>query len=326
MHRDAPPSREVLKRSRSDGPAGPGASAGSTLVGACAGTPRLAKPPIRLEHDHWLEVRSFNGATGHERHQPAGNCTGASSGIGKELARCAAERGFDLVVVADEPSIAEVAAELRDGGPSVEPVEADLATTEGVDRLLAAIGGRTVDLLCANAGRGLGDCFVDQDFGQARHVIDTNVTGTLYLVHAVARRMVARGEGRVLFTGSIAGFTPGTFNAVYNASKAFIDSFAIALRHELKESGVSVTLLMPGATETRFFERAGLLDTKIGQSEKDDPAEVARTGFDAVMAGEEQVVSGWRNKLQAAASHVTPAGFQAEQHRKLAEPGSAAQD
>jgi short-subunit dehydrogenase len=111
--------------------------------------------------------------------------------------------------------------------------------------------------------------------------------------------------------------------AVYNSTKAFIDSFAIAMRHELKDSGVSVTVLMPGATQTRFFERADMMDTEVGTQEKDNPADAARDGYDAVMAGEEQVVSGWKNKMQVAAAHVTPAGTLAEQHRDMAEPGSA---
>jgi short-subunit dehydrogenase len=249
--------------------------------------------------------------------------TGASSGIGKELAKCCAREGIDLVIVADEPAIEPAAEALRSHGVSVDAVEADLATTEGVDRLMEATGNRDVDFLLANAGRGLAEGFLDQDWNEVRRVIDTNVTGTLYLVHRLGAAMVRRGSGRILFTGSIAGFMPGTFQAVYNASKAFIDSFAIALRHELKDTGVSVTVLMPGATQTRFFERAGLMDTKLGTGEKDNPADVAKVGFDAMMAGEDQVVSGFKNKLQAAAAHVTPAGMLAEQHRKMAEPGSA---
>ncbi|TIV44527.1 MAG: SDR family NAD(P)-dependent oxidoreductase, partial [Mesorhizobium sp.] len=202
-------------------------------------------------------------------------------------------------------------------------VEADLARENGADKLIAEIGDRDIDLLFLNAGRGLGRGFIDQDWNEARRVIDTNITGTVYLAHRLGRKMVGRGRGRILFTGSIAGFTPGTFQAVYNGTKAFIDSFAIALRHELKDSGVSVTVLMPGATQTRFFERADMMDTEIGVQEKDNPADVARDGYDALMAGEEQVVSGWKNKMQAAAAHVTPAGMLAEQHRNMAEPGSA---
>jgi short-subunit dehydrogenase len=204
----------------------------------------------------------------------------------------------------------------------VTVVEADLATTQGVDQLWAAAANRPVDALLANAGHGLGRAFLDQNFDEGRHVIDTNTTGTVYLVQLVGRAMRARGRGRILLTGSIAGFMPGTYQAVYNATKAFIDSFSFALRAELKDTGVTVTCLMPGATETDFFERADMLDTKVGQQEKDDPATVARIGFDAMMRGDGDVVSGWANKLRTAIASVTPAGLLAEQHRKMAEPGS----
>lgn len=250
--------------------------------------------------------------------------TGASTGIGYELARCCAVAGFDIIAAANEPEIHNAARELELLGAHVDALEADLSTTEGVDRLYAEIGGRPVDVLLANAGCGLGNGFLDQDFAAARHVIDTNVTGTLYLIQTIGRDMRQRGAGRILITGSIAGFIPGTFQAVYNASKAFINSFAYALRAELKDSGVSVTLLMPGATETAFFRRAGLLDTKIGQSKKDDAADVAATGFKAMMEGDGDVVTGWHNKVQSALANIVPASILAERHRKQAEPGSAA--
>jgi short-subunit dehydrogenase len=135
--------------------------------------------------------------------------------------------------------------------------------------------------------------------------------------------MRVRGQGRILITGSIAGFIPGTYQAVYNASKAFLDSFSFALRAEIADTGVTVTCLMPGATETDFFARADMLDTQIGQSEKDDPAEVAKVGFKAMMKGDGDVVSGWHNKLRSAIANVIPASMLAEQHRKRAAPGSA---
>jgi uncharacterized protein len=136
--------------------------------------------------------------------------------------------------------------------------------------------------------------------------------------------MRSRGKGRILITGSIAGFMPGTYQAVYNGTKAFLDSFSFALRKELEDSGVTVTCLMPGATETDFFERADMLDTKVGQGRKDDPADVAKTGFDAMMRGDGDVVSGWMNKLRSAIALVTPSSVLAEMHRKMAEPGSGA--
>ncbi len=255
--------------------------------------------------------------------KPFAIITGASSGIGLELAAICAQEGFDLLVAADRPEIHAAADRFKANGAAVTAVEADLATTDGVDQLWTAVAGRPVDALLANAGHGLGHAFLDQDFEDARHVIDTNVTGTIYLVQLAGRSMRARGQGRILLTGSIAGFMPGTYQAVYNGTKAFVDSFSFALRAELKGTGVTVTCLMPGATETDFFERADMLDTKVGQAQKDDPADVARLGFDAMMRGDGDVVSGWKNKLQSAIANITPAGILAEQHRRMAKPGSA---
>jgi uncharacterized protein len=254
--------------------------------------------------------------------RPLAIVTGASSGIGYELARLCAGHQYDLSIAADEMEIEQAAESLRALGGDVKFVNTDLATIDGVDELLSLTQGRPVDLLIANAGHGLGHGFLDQDFNKVRHVIDTNIVGTIYLIQKVARGMRDRKLGRILITGSIAGFMPGTFQAVYSATKAFIDSFSLALRAELKNSGVTVTCLMPGATDTRFFERVEMLDTKVGQEEKDSPAMVAKAGFDAMMRGEADVVTGWKNKIQATLAHVTPAGILAEQHRKMAEPGS----
>jgi short-subunit dehydrogenase len=257
--------------------------------------------------------------------RPFAIVTGASTGIGLELAKCCAEDGYDLLIAADEPEINTAAEELRRFGGEVQAIEADLATIEGVEQLLIAVDGRLVDALLANAGRGLGHAFLDQDFDEARRVVDTNITGTIYLLHRIGNVMRERGRGMILITGSIAGYIPGTFQAVYNGTKAFIDSFSIALRSELKNSGVTVTCLMPGATETQFFERAGLEDTKIGTAKKADPAGVAKDGYAAMKKGEADIVSGLGNKLRVAAASVTPGTVLAEQHRKTAEPGSGRQ-
>ena len=255
--------------------------------------------------------------------RPLAVVTGASSGIGLELAKQAARNGYDLVIGADEP-MEQAAAELQALGAEVTSVQADLATRQGVDQLLAGAGGRPIEALFANAGHGLGGAFLDQDFNDVQHVIHTNITGTIYLLQQVARAMVKLGRGRILITGSIAGFQPGSFQAVYNGTKAFIDSFSLALRNELKDTGVTVSCLMPGVTDTHFFARANMLDTKLGQQDdKADPAEVAKIGYDAMMKGEADVVAGWKNKMQAALLRVTPAEMVAEQHRKLAEPGTA---
>ncbi len=249
--------------------------------------------------------------------------TGASTGIGYELARCCAKAGFDLLIAADEPGIEAAATSLRGEGATVEAVQADLATVDGVDTMLAAAGGRPIAALLANAGRGLGHGFVDQDWADILRVINTNVTGTTYLLHKALPAMKQRGSGRVLITGSIAGFMPGTYQAVYNASKAFLDSISFAIRAELKDTGITVTCLMPGATETEFFERADMMDTNVGTAKKDDAAMVAQKGFEAMMKGEGDVVTGWHNKLQAAIAHITPAPVLAELHRKMAAPGTA---
>jgi uncharacterized protein len=252
--------------------------------------------------------------------RPLAIVTGASSGIGFELARECRDNGFDLLICADEPEIEQAAGKLRESGANVEAVEADLSGKPGVETLCAAINGRKVDALLANAGRGLGRGFLEQDPDDWVHVVNTNITGTLLLVQKVARDMVAAKSGRILITGSIAGFMPGTYQAVYNGTKAFLDSFSFALRHEIAESGVSVTCLMPGATETEFFERADMLDTKFGQQSKDDPAMVARKGFEAMMSGKGDVITGWQSKLQAAIASVAPAGMVAELHRRKAQP------
>src|ERR1700710_2017977 len=233
--------------------------------------------------------------------------TGASTGIGLELAKCCARDGFDLLIAADEEEIDNAAIAIRKLGANVAAVQADLSTTEGVDRLYAAANGRPVDALLANAGRGLGRAFLDQDFRRARLVIDTNVTGTVYLIHKVGNDMRARNMGKILITGSIAGFIPGSFQAVYNGTKAFLDSFSFALREELRDTKVTVTCLMPGATETEFFERAGLMDTAIGTAKKDDAGEVAKSGYDAMMKGEGDVVTGLKNKITTSVANVTPA-------------------
>jgi len=256
--------------------------------------------------------------------RPLAVVTGASSGIGYHLALLAVQHGYDLVVAADRP-LQQAAADFRAAGAEqVHAVQTELASKQGVDELIDRLQGHEVDALMANAGHGLGGPFLEQGFEDIQHVIDTNVTGTLYLIQHVARGMVARGRGRILVTGSIAGLQPGAFHAVYNGSKAFIDSFAQALRNEIRDTGVTVSLLMPGATDTEFFERAHLQDTRLGADmKKDDPAMVARAGFDAMLKGEADVVAGWKSKLQVIGSKVMPAQAVAQMHRKLAEPGSA---
>jgi uncharacterized protein len=250
--------------------------------------------------------------------------TGASSGIGLEIAKLAAEDGYDLIVAADTPFV-EAGPALKELGVNVNQIEADLASQQGLDQLLTQIGDRPVDVLVANAGHGLGHGFLDQDPKEWMHVLNTNVTGTLLLIQPIVRRMVERGEGKVLITGSIAGHMAGSFQAVYNGSKAFIDSFAAALNEELRDSGVTVTCLKPGATETEFFHRAELDDTKVGQAKKDDPADVAKAGWEAMKNGEPAVIYGLKNKMQVAAAGMMTDATTATLHRAQAEPGSGSE-
>jgi short-subunit dehydrogenase len=192
-----------------------------------------------------------------------------------------------------------------------------------VEKLVTAVGDRPVDALLANAGRALGDAFLDQDLDEALRVVNTNVIGTVLLVHRLGRKMRARGQGRILITSSIAAFAPAPFMALYNASKAFLHSFSFALRDELKGSGVSVTCLLPGLTATDIFRRAHSEDTKLATDPKMDPGEVAEQGFEAMQEGRAEVIPGWDNKLTVAQESIAPAEITAAKTRELTEPGTA---
>jgi uncharacterized protein len=269
-----------------------------------------------------------NGVTTRER--PLALVTGASSGIGKELAGQFAENGFDLLIAAEDSAIESVAGELRTGGADVEAVQVDLSKPDGVEQLYSRVSSlrRPLQAAALNAGVGAGGAFVGETkLEDELRIIDLNVRSTVHLAKLVLSDMVDRDEGRVLFTSSIASTMPGAFQAVYNASKSFVQSFALALRNELKDTNVTITSLMPGPTDTEFFERADMLDTKVGSEQKDDPAEVARDGFEAMMAGEERVVSAsLKTKLQARASRIMPDSAKAQMHRQMAEPGSGKRD
>ncbi len=240
---------------------------------------------------------------------PLALVTGASSGIGLELARQFTSNGYDVVVAADDARIEQAAADLRSSGRQVVPVQVDLSTPEGVVELYAAAtqGGRALDAVALNAGIAAGGPFHEHQLEDDLRVVDLNVRSTVHLAGLVVRDMVARGQGKVLVTSSIAAKAPGPFHTTYAASKAFVHSFAEGIRVELKGTGVTVTSLMPGPTDTLFFERSGMQDTRIANGPKDDPAEVAADGFAALMAGKDHVVAGARrNQIQASLFSVTP--------------------
>lgn len=261
---------------------------------------------------------------------PLAVVTGASSGIGLALAKEFAAHDFDLIIAAEDAGLDAAGLALSGDGRQMQMVRTDLATPGGVEELVARVtaADRPVDALVINAGVGVGGSFAGADttLGDQLEVVDLNVRSSVHLAKRLLPAMVANGSGRVMFTSSIAAVSPGPFQAVYNASKAFLLSLSEGLREELRETGVTVTALLPGPTDTEFFERAGLQDTKLGAGEKDDPAEVAKQGYAAMMAGEHRVVAGSvTNKAQVAAANVLPDPALAAQHRKQSEPGSASE-
>jgi len=241
--------------------------------------------------------------------RPLALVTGASSGIGRELAKQFASNGFDVIVAAEDDAITEAAIELRASGVTAEPVQVDLSLAEGVEELYlrATEGGRRLDAVAINAELGTsGDFARDDDLESELRLVDLNVRSAVHLAKRVLHDMAERGTGRVLFT-STAGTVPGPHHVVYAASTAFLRSFAEALRYELRDTDVTVTALLPGATDTDFFARADMEDSKAADGKKDDPADVARDGFEALMRGDDKVVAGsFRNKAAAAAARILP--------------------
>jgi uncharacterized protein len=252
--------------------------------------------------------------------------TGASSGIGFELAKQFAQHGFDLLIVAEDSGVHIAADKLKANGARVEALQVDLATYHGVEELCARIMNmdHPLDALAINAGVGVGGPFLKTDLKEELNLINLNITSVVHLTKRILPDMVSRNAGRILITASVASEMPAPFEAVYGASKAFDLSFAEAIRNELKDTNITITALQPGTTNTNFFHRAHMEDTKVGAGEKDDPADVARDGFEALMAGKDHVVAGsLKNKFQTTMAQILPNSVVAEQHRKVAEPGSA---
>lgn len=250
--------------------------------------------------------------------------TGASSGIGLELARRFAEHGYDLMIAADDSGIHDAAQKLGRSGVNIRPIQVDLRTGKGVEELYRQVSteGRPLDAAALNAGVGLGGAFLDSTVQDALALIDLNVRSTVHLAKLVLPDMVRRNSGKVLFTSSIASTMPGSYQAVYNASKSFIQSLSEALHDELRDTGVTVTALMPGPTDTNFFRRAGMAGTRMGRmSRKDDPAEVAREGFDALMDGDRKVVAeSMLTKAMGISNRLLPDSVKAVANRVMSTP------
>jgi uncharacterized protein len=249
--------------------------------------------------------------------------TGASTGIGFELAKLFADDGFDLIVVADDDAIQAAADKLGASGVGVRAVQVDLRKPDDVELLYGTVagGGRPLDAAALNAGVGGAGPFVDRSLEDDLAIVDLNVRSTVHLAKLVLRDMAARGAGKVLFTSSIAATMPGSHQTVYNASKSFIQSFAEAVRDELRDTDVTVTSLMPGPTETNFFRRAGMDNTLVGRMPKDDPAKVAKQGYDALMRGKQKVVAeSPLSKAMGLANRVTPDSVKAVASRLISRP------
>lgn len=254
---------------------------------------------------------------------PLALVTGASSGIGLEIALRLAELGHDLVVTAEDEDLALAAEGLTGQGRAVLPVRADLTAPDGVDALVAQVTGtgRPLDVLVLNAATGVGGAFLDAPLERHLATIELDVVAPVRLAHTLLPSMVARGVGRVLVTSSVAALMPGPYYATYAASKAFVLSFAQALRYELRDTGVTVTALLPGPTDTEFFERADMQDTRVAHGDKDDPADVAWQAVDGLLGGKEKVVvRSLKTRAQAAAGALLSDGAAAAMHARFTEP------
>jgi uncharacterized protein len=251
--------------------------------------------------------------------------TGASSGIGYSLAKELATRKYDLIICSSRDRLGAAADDFRNLGVKVTDVQFDLATQDGVTEFWNQVKKleRPVDVACLNAGVGVGGLFHETDLGQELNMIDLNCIGTVHLAKYIVRDMVGRNAGKILFTASIAGEMVAPREAVYAATKAFVLSFAHSLRYELRNTGVGVTALQPGPTDTEFFHRAGMDNTQVGSEGKSEsqPDDVARQGIDALLAGKDHVyAASLKTKIEGMLANVTPGAVKGAIHEKMAKP------
>jgi uncharacterized protein len=251
--------------------------------------------------------------------------TGASSGIGLSLARDLAKRGYDLIICSAGDRLRTTAQQLQVPEVEIVAVQADLASREGIERLWEQVTalGRKLDVACINAGVGVGGLFVETDLDAELHMVELNCAGTVHLAKHVVQHMTRQGEGKILFTASIAGEMVAPREAVYAATKAFVLSFAHSLRYELRDSEISVTALQPGPTDTDFFHRAGMDDTEVGSKGKSEsqPDDVARQGIEALLAGDDHVyAASMKTKLEGKLANVVPGAMKGAMHEKMAKP------
>jgi uncharacterized protein len=251
--------------------------------------------------------------------------TGASSGIGLSLAKELATRGYDLAICSSGERLQAAAEELRSQGVQVTEIQADLASREGVkqfwDQVLSL--GRNIDVACLNAGVGVGGLFAETDLDAELNMVYLNCAGTVQLAKYVVQNMLSRNEGRILFTASIAGEMVAPREAVYAATKAFDLSLAHSIRYELRDTGITVTALQPGPTNTDFFHRAGMDNTEVGSEGKmeSQPDDVAHQGIEALLSGKDHVYSASvKTRTEGMLANVTPGSVKGAMHEKMARP------
>lgn len=250
--------------------------------------------------------------------------TGATEGIGYELAKLFAGDGYNLIIVARTAEDLEKRKTefSQQYGIDVIPVAKDLFQPNAAYELYDEVKGKnvTVDVLVNDAGQGQYGLFVEQDIQRLTDIIQLNVTSLTVLTHLFLKDMVARNEGKILQLASIASQLPGPWQAVYHATKAYVLSFTEALISELKDSAVTLTALQPGATDTDFFNKAEMQESKILDSKLSDPVQVAKDGYEALMSGDDKVISGLKNKVMVGMSNVMPESAVANQMNKMQEP------
>jgi short-subunit dehydrogenase len=256
--------------------------------------------------------------------------TGASSGIGFSLAKELAGRGYDVAICSAGERLHEAAEAVKVTGVKVYDIQADLATREGVEQVWSEVQAlnRDVEIACINAGVGVGGLFSETDLDEELTMVNLNCTGTVHLAKHIVRHMVARNQGKILFTASIAGEMIAPREAVYAATKAFDLSLAHSIRYELRDAGITVTALQPGPTDTDFFHRAGMDNTKVGSEGKHEsqPEDVARQGIEALLAGNDHVyAASTKTKIEGMLASVTPGAVKGAMHDKMARPKTAGQ-
>lgn len=251
--------------------------------------------------------------------------TGASSGIGFSLAMELAQRGYDVAICSAGDRLNTAAEEIQGAGVQVFPIQADLATRDGVQKLWEEVTalGRNVDIACLNAGVGVGGLFQQTELDAELNSVELNCVGFVQLAKYVVRHMLGRGSGKILFTASIAGEMVAPRQAVYAATKAFDLSFAHSLRYELRDTGITVTALQPGPTNTDFFHRAGMDNTEVGSSGKfeSEPEDVAHQGIEALLAGKDHVyAASMKTKVEGALANAIPGKVKGAMHEKVSKP------